>query len=181
MANIVVAFRKIEDAKSIRSLLVRNGFDVTAVCASGTQAISRTDTLRGGILICGYKLQDMVYSELYDNMPEDFQMLLMARADLLPSLQENNIVCLSMPAKLSELLNTVAMLEKTVDKAIRKKRAARRNRSKEDEEVISQAKALLMDRNNMTEPEAHRYIQKTAMDTGTGFVETAHMILDLYR
>ena len=47
-------------------------------------------------------------------------------------------------------------------------------------ETLSAAKALLMERNNMTEPEAHRYIQKTAMDTGTSLVETAQMVLDLF-
>ena len=40
MANVVVVFPKIEDAKSIRNLLVRNGYDVYAVCSSGAQALS---------------------------------------------------------------------------------------------------------------------------------------------
>ena len=31
----------------------------------------------------------------------------------------------------------------------------------------------------MTEEEAHRYIQKTSMDSGTNIVETAQMILCL--
>jgi response regulator NasT len=36
-----------------------------------------------------------------------------------------------------------------------------------------------MERNSMTEEEAHRYIQKRSMDNGTGMVETAQMILSL--
>ena len=36
-----------------------------------------------------------------------------------------------------------------------------------------------MERNNMTEAEAHRYLQKTSMDNGTGFTETAQMILSM--
>lgn len=35
MTNIIVAFAKIEDAKSIKNILVKNGFGVTAVCTSG--------------------------------------------------------------------------------------------------------------------------------------------------
>lgn len=36
-----------------------------------------------------------------------------------------------------------------------------------------------MERNHMTEEEAHRYIQKCSMDTGTNLVETAEMITTL--
>ena len=39
----------------------------------------------------------------------------------------------------------------------------------------------MMERNNMTETEAHRYIQKCSMDSGTNMVETAHMILDIMK
>ena len=36
---------------------------------------------------------------------------------------------------------------------------------------------LLMERNRMTEEEAHRYIQKYSMDSGTNMVEMAKMVL----
>ena len=35
MINVVVVFPKLEDAKSIRNLLVRNGYNVNAVCVNG--------------------------------------------------------------------------------------------------------------------------------------------------
>ena len=41
------------------------------------------------------------------------------------------------------------------------------------------AKELLMERNHITESEAHRYIQKCSMDTGNSLVETARMILTI--
>ena len=34
-----------------------------------------------------------------------------------------------------------------------------------------------MEKHNMTETDAHKYLQKTSMDSGTGMVETAQMIL----
>ena len=37
-----------------------------------------------------------------------------------------------------------------------------------------------MERNHMTEDEAHKYIQKCAMDSGTKLVESAQMVLSLY-
>ena len=33
--------------------------------------------------------------------------------------------------------------------------------------------------NHMTEEEAHRYLQKTSMDSGTNLVETAQMVLSM--
>ena len=38
---------------------------------------------------------------------------------------------------------------------------------------------LLMARNNMTEPEAYRYLQKNSMDMGRTLSETAHMIISM--
>ncbi|BDF15193.1 ANTAR domain protein [[Clostridium] scindens ATCC 35704] len=45
--------------------------------------------------------------------------------------------------------------------------------------MIRQAKELLMARNNMSEEEAHRYLQKSSMDSGTNMVETAQMVLSI--
>ena len=45
--------------------------------------------------------------------------------------------------------------------------------------IRDRAKTLLMERNNMTESEAHRYIQKCSMDSGTNLVETAQMVISL--
>ena len=44
--------------------------------------------------------------------------------------------------------------------------------------LITRAKELLMNRNCMTEEQAHRFIQKRSMDTGAKMVQTARKILD---
>lgn len=49
MANIIVVFPKQEDAKAIRNLLVRNGFQVIAVCTTGAQALTSIEELNDGI------------------------------------------------------------------------------------------------------------------------------------
>ena len=69
MANIIVVFPKLEDAKSIRNILTRNGFNVTAVCTTGAQALNYTEELGDGIVVCGYKFADMHYSVLHDYLP----------------------------------------------------------------------------------------------------------------
>ena len=47
--------------------------------------------------------------------------------------------------------------------------------------MLEEAKGLLMERNGMSEEEAHRYIQKCSMDSGTNLVETAEMVLSMMR
>jgi response regulator NasT len=42
---------------------------------------------------------------------------------------------------------------------------------------VEEAKKLLMERNGMTEEQAHRYIQKQSMDGGTRMIQTARLIL----
>jgi response regulator NasT len=61
----------------------------------------------------------------------------------------------------------------------KKRKSMPKKRSSEEQTLIDQAKAILMNRNNMTEEEAHRYLQKTSMDNGTSFADTAQMILSM--
>ena len=53
------------------------------------------------------------------------------------------------------------------------------SRDSSEKTEIKDAKELLMARNHMTEEEAHRYLQKTSMDSGTNLVETAQMVLSM--
>ena len=78
MSHIIVAFGKRENAVNIRNVLVRSGMEVSAVCLTGTKALQYMDTWNEGVIICGYALQDMQYTELREYLPESFQMLLVA-------------------------------------------------------------------------------------------------------
>ncbi|BBF45417.1 ethanolamine two-component response regulator [Lachnospiraceae bacterium KM106-2] len=181
MLSIIVAFPKIEDAKAIKNVLVRNGFEVSATCTTGAQVITMANELDEGIVLCGFRLSDMHYSELHNYLPQSFQMLLMASAAKLNDVVSMEIVCLAMPIKTNDLVNTIQMMTYNYNRKKKKQKEKERakGRSKEEKEVITKAKLLLMDRNNMTEEEAHRYIQKTSMDSGTNMVETAQMILSM--
>ena len=88
-------------------------------------------------------------------------------------------MCLPMPLKVNDLLSTLEMMVQA--QARRKKRMKRqlRQRSEEEQSLLMQAKSILMERNGMTEEEAHRYMQKCSMDSGTNIVETAQMVLSL--
>lgn len=181
MTNIIVVLPKLEDAKGIKNVLVRNGFRVAGICTTGAQAISQADGLQDGIIICSYKLLDMLYSELHEYLPAGFEMLLMASQHLINECYGNDIVCLSMPLKVNDLINTVSMMTEEIERRKRRNKLKPKVRSAEEEASIREAKELLMARNHMTEEEAHRYLQKSSMDSGTNLVETAQMVLSMMK
>ena len=78
MVGIIVVFPNKDNATNIRNLLVRAGLNVTGVCTTGAQAMNYADSVDEGIIVCGYKLKDMMYSELREYLPDRFEMLLIA-------------------------------------------------------------------------------------------------------
>lgn len=181
MSTLIVAFPKLEEAKAVRNLLVRKGYDVAVPCVTGAQVINQADNLSDGIIICGYKLSDnMVYTELYEYKPKSFELLLVASRNLWADCQDNDIVCAAMPIKVNELLSTIEMMLRTQITRRRKLRSQPRRRSPQEQKIIDDAKSILIERNNMTEPEAFRYIQKCSMDSGNTMVESAQMVISIY-
>ena len=141
MSNMIVLFPKQEDGKNIRNLLVRHGYEVTAVCTTGAQALNHANTLNDGIVVCGYRYADMLYTEL----------------------------------------ETVDMMERNISRRRKRRPSMPKERRPEEQAVIDEAKKLLIERNHMTEEEAHRYIQKCSMDSGTNMAEMAQMVLSMMK
>lgn len=177
MMNIIVAFPKAEQAKSIRHILVKGGYTVQGVCTTAAKALQLAHELGEGIVICGTRLADQSYQELYHQLPAHMQMLLLAAPALLDQREEEGLICLAMPLKVQELLQTVEMMEYDLARKRRKQRRQPKKRTREEETLILEAKLRLMEQNHMTEEEAYRYMQKSSMDSGTGMTETAQMIL----
>ena len=179
MIGIIVVFPKKENAINIRNLLVRNGVNVTGVATTGAQAMHYADTVDEGIVVCGYKLKDMMYTDLREYLPENFDMLLVASQDKWRDGLVRGEMGLSMPIKVYDLMNTIEMMLTDIDRRRRKRKKQLKNRDPKQQETVRKAKELLMARNNMTEEEAHRYLQKSSMDSGTNMVETAEMVLSI--
>lgn len=180
MISIIVVFPKLEEAKSIKNLLVRNGMDVLAACTTAAQVISHVDDLDYGIVVSGYKLVDMMYSELLDYLPDTFDMLLVASKRYYSECSSSDIVCLSMPIKAADLVENVQIIYDRIYAEIKNKKSKPKIRTEEEKQIILHAKMMLMKQKGFGEEEAHRYLQKKSMDNGTGLVETAHMILDIF-
>lgn len=175
--RILIAFPKLEDAKKLKNVLNKNGYNDILACNSASQVIAAANESDGGIVLCGYKLADMHYSELYGYLPREFRLLLVATPARIEECMIGDIMCLTMPVHSHELISTIqAMTLELSRPAVKRKRPGPR-RTEEEEKTIRDAKALLMERNHMPEEEAHKYIQKLSMDSGNSMAETAAMIL----
>ena len=179
MSSVIVVFPKIEDAKNIRNLLVRHGLTVMAVCTTGAQALNYADAAAEGMIICGYRFSDMIYSDLRQLLPGRFEMLLLASQRILIQKEPDDVMCVAMPLKVHELLDTINMMQNRLARRKKKRRERMTERDPKEKAIIDKAKKLLMERNHMTEEEAHRYVQKCSMDSGNNMVETAEMIMSI--
>ena len=176
MSSIVIALPKIEDARKIRVVLERHGFTVASVCTTASNALSSASELGSGVMICSHRLPDMNY--LSECMPRDFEMLLLASARVICEVP-TSILSVQMPIKASDLVNTVNMILTQQERRKRKEKKKPKARSWKEQNYISNAKMMLMQRNHLSEDDAYRYIQKSSMDSGTNMVETAQMLLML--
>lgn len=180
MNKIIVAFPKMEIAQNIRRVLAQSGYQVVATCTTGAAILSHIEELESGIIVCGNRFVDMMYTEIYEYLPENFQMLLIASASVVMEREVSNLVCVSMPLKIHELLETIEMMDCSITRYKKRRRNRPKVRSAEDTQIIEKAKSILINRNGFSEDEAHKYIQKKSMDNGTGLVEVSQMIISLY-
>lgn len=181
LSNIIVAFSKRDNAVHIRNILVKSGIDVSAVCLTGAKVLQYAEMWNDGIVVCGFALPDMQYTQLREYLPDRFEMLLAASPDRWMDQLPDGVMGLPMPLKVYDLINTVEMIQETQERARRRRRLSGRTRNESEKQIVEQAKALLMERNHMSEDEAHRYIQKTSMAGGNNMAETARMILTVMK
>lgn len=176
MGGIIIAMPRIEDAKKIGDILAAHGMQAIEICSTGNAVLQKAHQLDSGVVICSRNLRDMHCSQIQDSLPDYYEMIILTAREHLGECPEN-IMTIALPFRRADLLSTVEMGLAQIDRRIRKKKNKPKKRSKEEQDIIDKAKAILMERNNMTEPEAFRYIQKYSMDSSASMIETAQMIL----
>lgn len=177
MGSIIIALSKSEDARRIGDILKRHGLETTVICTTASSVISHMSQLDGGVVISGCHFPDMYYAQLAEYMPEYFEMLLLASPATLENTPPIGIEALRIPFRAGDLVNKVESMLVALDRRLKKPKKAPKKRSEQEQAYINEAKRLLMERNNMTEQEAFRYIQKCSMDSGSNMVETAQKVL----
>lgn len=170
LEKIIVAFEKEKNALYIRELLESAGLATAQICRSGMEVrrlVGRESCL---CVICGYKLPDGSAEALFEDLPRETAMVMVATQPQLDLCAEVGIVKLPAPVRREELLSTVEPLLRLGHPMSEAPR--------EEERLIRRAKALLMTRRGMSEAEAHRFLQKRSMTLGLGLPEVARLTLE---
>ena len=175
MEQVILAFENSKSCLRVKEILETAGAAGCIVCKSADQVRRTVHKLHIPAVICGYKLADQTAETLFSDLPISCAMLVLAPQNMLDLIQDDDIFRLPAPVSKGDLVASVRML---LQMGHRLERFVRPQRTQEEQELVARAKALLMDRNGMTEEQAHRFLQKTSMDKGAKLSQTAQMVLD---
>lgn len=180
--NIILAFSDMGVAQRIKTILASEGIYTTGTANSVSRAIILSKSFKGkGLVITQSKLPDGTCAGIIDNIALDYHSLILAKGDMSYVTNGKNASVLPLPIKKEDLIDTVKMfLSKSVDVSGKqlKNNKERKVRSPEENMLIEEAKALLIERNNFTEERAHRFLQKKSMDSGMALHRVALSILE---
>ena len=174
MGSIIIVMPRQEDANRVGDIIRRSDiWEEVIACTTGSEVLRLVRSQDISLVVGTKKYSDMGYEEMVSYLPPNVRMMLLTKdASLVPF--SDSVVKVMMPFSAADFINTIKMM---VPSSFPTKKKKPIKRSLADQKVIDDAKALLMDRNGMTEPEAFRFIQKAAMDTRHTLVEMAQMIL----
>ena len=175
MEQIILAFEQEKNNQRVKEILEASGTAACLLCGSADQV--RQTVLRRRITAvgCGYKLGDQPARLLAADLPLYCSVLVLAARDQLDLLEGDDIVPLPLPTTRRDLITAVETLLRV---GRRLERLDRPCRPSKEREVIRRAKALLMERDGMTEAQAHRFLQKRSMDSRSQLLQTAQAVLD---
>ena len=175
MDQVIVAFESSQTAERIRDILESGATASCVLCRTADQVRRAVHKLHITAVVCGFKLADQGAEALFRDLPPACAMLVLAPQDRLDLLENDDIFRLPSPVTRGDLL---ASPSSSFYMGRRLERTFKPRRSSEEQALIDQAKALLMERSGMSEAQAYRFLQKTSMDHSARLVQTAQMILD---
>ena len=176
MSRTVVAFSNDKLRETILEALEKNGIPVHAICRTGSEALRSIKKTGGGVLVCAPRLSDMTADDLADDLGEDAFYLVAGKPMDLDMVENENIFKITLPASSGMIAGSARIL---VELDERRRIEMRPERPAEEKELINKAKLIVMERNDMTEDQAYRFLQKRSMESSTPLVEVARMFLDV--
>jgi hypothetical protein len=168
MKDIIIAYPVKDTAMQLRSLLEREGFHVSYVCALGSSALGIAQELNEGVIVCASVLSDMGAGVLAENLPYGFDVVALSKNGREEYM--GNLITMPLPVNRDEFLQTIAVLVNT--------RSSFTQRDKNDSEIISTAKLILMNANGISESQAHKRLQQESMRKGKKLVDLAKEIIN---
>ncbi|MBR1738394.1 MAG: ANTAR domain-containing protein [Firmicutes bacterium] len=173
--KVIIAFKNDTVSENVSRMLKSGGINTTVTCSTAAEIRKQCLYLGEGIIICGYSFADSSIMTLIDDIPESFNVILIGKFEQICMCDDERIFKLAVPLKREDLIYSVSMMMNFDESGDYHKPKIK---SDEKNELIEEAKRVLIDKYDITEEQAHRYIQKKSMDTGRKIVDIARAILD---
>jgi AmiR/NasT family two-component response regulator len=185
--GILIVCSKPELIKEIRALMLQQGYSSAEYSLSASAARRKLDFFEPELILVNCPLQDELGTEFVLDIADktDAGIIVLARHEHLNDMQYQlekvgalvlpkpvNRMILQQTARFAAKSRKSLMGLKSINEELEKKM--------QDRKVIEKAKWILVDKMNMTEPQAHRYIQKRAMDTRTSQLKVAEEIIQSF-
>ncbi len=182
--RVIIASQSEKLISTIRSQIVSNGYEVAGVCSDGYELIRRAKALSPEVVIIDEDLTGMSMLSLVETLIFERQAVLLLGKSYQKSYYRQDpyfefcdkpvqpMVLLTMLRMLTKYGQTVRQLESKVNQL---------ELAQKTEKTIRMAKRALQQNENMTEEDAHRYIQKRSMELRIGKLELAERILKSYK
>lgn len=176
MFNVIIGFSKKERCEAVKDTVVFGGYSNITLCTSGDEILRSVDDVGKGIIICGYKVGKMVYSELERLIPLGYGILVLLSQNEAHLFQSDDIFSLVLPVNKIDLIKTVDMV---LNIYADKENGSEYSKllQKDEKIIIEKAKLYLMNKYKISENAAYKFIQKTSMSNGLKLSETANRIL----
>ncbi|MBR0367541.1 MAG: ANTAR domain-containing protein [Clostridia bacterium] len=170
MSRIVIAGASNASRAQLNRLLAASGNTVFRSCASGGELRRALSVCEDGIVLIAGSLPDMLPGDIAQDFGDSFQILLIGRPDALEACESPQVFKLAYPCPGSAVLAAVEMLSQ-----LHTMRMPHRN--PEEQTLVEDAKRLMMLRDGIDEPEAHRRMQRYAMRNHIKMTDYAAMVL----
>jgi two-component system, response regulator PdtaR len=178
-----------EDEALIRldlaEMLAEEGFDVVGEAADGEQAVQLATELRPDLVIMDVKMPKKDGIEAASDIVGDqiapvVILTAFSQRDLVERARDAGAMAyLVKPFSKADLLPAIELaVARYAEMSALRAEVADISERLEARKVIDRAKGLLMTHQKMTEPEAFRWIQRTAMDRRTSMQTVAGAVLD---
>ena len=163
------------------------GYTRPTIVASGGEARRRMDTNDFEVVIINTPLPDEFGHELGTDAVEKtdagvvFLVKAAAAEQLLTPMSEQGVLLVCKPFSNTLFLQAIHMAAASTHRLqVLRQENARMQEKLQQVRLVSRAKCCLIAERGMSEAEAHRYIEKNAMDTRRDRAEIAQEILDSY-
>jgi AmiR/NasT family two-component response regulator len=179
----------VEDEALIRldltEMLREEGYVVAGEAADGEQAIELARSLRPDLVIMDVKMPKVdgiaaAASIVGERIAPVVMLTAFSQRDLIEQARDAGAMAyLVKPFARHELVPAIELaVSRFAEKRALEDEVATLTDRLETRKVVDRAKGLLMTRQNMTEPEAFRWIQRTAMDRRTTMKAVAEAVVD---